>query len=270
MVYARSYIATVLRKLHLLGIADTTKRLWDTLRNRRLNARFRKEFPDFPLPPAALAFEAHGYVDAYKYRESGLRHAELLATIINRYKPGRPLSVLEWGCGPGRIIRHLAAALGGEVELTGTDVDRRCVEWCRAHLPGIRFLENELAPPLPFENASFDVILARSVFTHLSEPSHFAWRDELLRVLKPDGLLLITTQGYFHRTLFLTAAEQKRFDAGELVVRTGASEGHKWCSAFQPEAFMRNRMLSSLKVLEHRAGPVAPMFEQDLWVIMPS
>jgi len=43
-------------------------------------------------------------------------------------------------------------------------------------------------------SAQFDLAFAYSVFSHLSPKSHLAWRTELARVMKPNGILFITTQ----------------------------------------------------------------------------
>jgi SAM-dependent methyltransferase len=50
-------------------------------------------------------------------------------------------------------------------------------------------------PPLPFEDASFDLVYSISVFTHLDEEMQDAWLNELKRVLRPGGILIITVHG---------------------------------------------------------------------------
>lgn len=258
-----------LRQWRLLSAVDTLRYFAERVRNYRINSRFIAENPNYPVPPPALAFDAYGYIHWPLYRNSGIQHARLLLACLQPHLK-RPLSsLLEWGCGPGRVIRHLREELPETVELVGCDVNPKSIAWCRAYLPGIRFFQNVFTPPLPLESGAYDVIIARSVFTHLSEAMHHAWRDELVRVLKSDGLLIVTTQGRFFRDLHLSADEQRRFDAGELVVRGHITEGRKWFSAFHPESFMRERFFVGMKILEYRPGPVAPLFEQDLWIATP-
>jgi hypothetical protein len=76
------------------------------------------------------------------------------------------------------------------------------------------------------------------VFTHLTAELQLAWRDELLRVLRPAGLLLLTTHGrsYLPR---LDADERGRFGRGELVVRWADVPGTNLCSAYHPEPYLR-------------------------------
>jgi SAM-dependent methyltransferase len=100
-------------------------------------------------------------------------------------------SVLDFGCGAGRAIRHLLD-LAPECELWGSDIDPQCVDWNTQHLaPAASFVVNEEVPPLPFEDGKFDLIYALSVFTHIS--SHWAaWLLELDRLLAPGGRLIVT------------------------------------------------------------------------------
>ena len=62
----------------------------------------------------------------------------------------------------------------------------------RQHLPFARFTQDARRPPLPFAAASFDAAYALAVFTHLGEDLAHAWMDELARVLRPGGHLLVT------------------------------------------------------------------------------
>jgi SAM-dependent methyltransferase len=43
--------------------------------------------------------------------------------------------------------------------------------------------------------ATFDLIYAISVLTHLREDDHIEWLEELHRIAKPDAVLLLTTFG---------------------------------------------------------------------------
>ncbi len=100
--------------------------------------------------------------------------------------------VLDWGSGCGRVARHFPRSHASA--LTGCDIDHDNVAWCRAHLPGT-FVASAIDPPLPFDNASFDLLYGISVFTHLREPLQLAWLDELARVTARGAYLLLTVHG---------------------------------------------------------------------------
>jgi SAM-dependent methyltransferase len=113
------------------------------------------------------------------------------AKITGKGLAGYP-RILDWGCGCGRIARYTARLPG--VALTGCDIDVDNVAWCSAHLPG-RYVATTIRPPLPFPEASFDLIYGVSVFTHMREPLQDAWLAELERVAAPGAVLLMTVHG---------------------------------------------------------------------------
>ena len=105
-----------------------------------------------------------------------------------------------------------------------------------------------------------------SIFTHLSEKLHFEWKNELTRVLKSDGILLLSLQGDLFKTI-LTESEIQTYNSGNIVVRGNVKEGHRTYSAFHPEKFVRE-LFSDFTVVEH-----IPSYEnngkpeQDIWVM---
>lgn len=254
-----------LRAAGLLALADRVKFLLGRWRTAARNERFVASHPDFPTPPAELAFDALNHVDWERYRDSGLRHASIFARIVKERFGGRTdLDVLEWGCGPGRLIRHIPSLLPG-ARVTGADYNTRSIAWCRANLPGIAFAENGLNPPLPFADASFDVIYNFSVFTHLSEPVQLAWAGELHRVLRPGGLVICTTHGDAYRYLLAGAEERRRYEAGQVVVQGNYAEGKKWFFAIHPEAFVRGQLLASFAQVDRSATRPEDEVLQDFW-----
>lgn len=238
-------------------------------RLRASNDAFIAANPEFALPPADLAFDALGHVDWAGYRETGELQAAGIAEVIRTTHPEGPIAVLEWGCGPGRLIRHMPSLLTGQnPTLVGADYNSRSIEWNREHLAGIAFVQNDLHPPLDLPADRFDVIYCVSVFTHLSEDVQLAWASELLRVLKPGGLLICTTQGDAFRRMLVTPSEHARYDAGEVVVLGNYREGRKYFLAIHPERFVRDKLLAAYAgVRQIRTRAMAhDFFQQDTWI----
>jgi SAM-dependent methyltransferase len=129
--------------------------------------------------------------------------------------------VLDWGCGCGRLSRYFVDL---PVQLTGADIDADNVAWCAANLPFARFETIPLHPPMPFADASFDLAFGTSVFTHLTESVQFEWLAELRRVVRPGGVLLLSTLGDAAIQVFnLTAAQvRERNRAGILDLTKNA------------------------------------------------
>jgi SAM-dependent methyltransferase len=185
-----------------------------------------------PLPPRRLMVRVAGTADADWFLRSGRAAYD---AIVAHVPLDSVQSVLDFGCGCGRVTRYLDGFAG---TVAGSDVNGRAIEWCRNNLGFARFERNALAPPLAFAAGSFDLVYALSVFTHLTAELQLEWRDELSRVLRPGGTLLITTHGrsYVPR---LDAEERERFERGELVVRWGDVPGTNLCSAYHPEPYLR-------------------------------
>jgi SAM-dependent methyltransferase len=258
----------VLRAAGLLSVADNCRFLLLRAELARANRRFLRNHPQFTVPPAHLAFDAFNHVDWERYQVTGLQHARMFARVIQDRTPAAaPLDVLEWGCGPGRLIRHLPPLFAGrEVRLSGTDYNPESIAWCRVNFPGMRFIDNQLEPPLPLPDNAFDVVYNFSVFTHLSQATQLAWAAELQRILKPGGWLISTTHGDAYSHLLSSAAERSAYAAGELVEQSGYQEGRKWFLAIHPPTFVRDRLLAGCTDVERISPLPDDGVLQDLWV----
>ncbi len=94
---------------------------------------------------------------------------------------GRGKRVLDLGCRSGALTRHF---LEGN-SVVGLDVDPTALE--KAAALGIEPVQANVEEPLPFEDASFDVVVAGELFEHLQFPD--ALVREVRRVLRPGGVL---------------------------------------------------------------------------------
>jgi SAM-dependent methyltransferase len=262
-------VVRALRATGLLGLADRLRFLRLRRRSRDANRAFVAANPGFALPPADLAFDAYGHVDWAGYRISGEQQASGIAEVIRAAFPDGPLAVLEWGCGPGRLIRHMPGLLGPRpLRIVGADYNPRSVEWNRRNLPGIDFVQNDLRPPFALPDDHFDAVYCISVFTHLSEDVQLEWAAELRRILKPGGLLICTTQGDAFRRVLVTDAERARYDNGEVVVLGKYREGRKYFLAIHPERFVRDNLLAGYQGVRrlHTRAMKPDFFQQDAWI----
>lgn len=132
--------------------------------------------------------------------EHTLREAFNFYRVVKDYaaRLGRPLMpnsrVLDFGCGWGRITRCFLRDIYSK-NLYGIDVDPTVISICRQTFPYGTFCAGNARPPTIFDQASFNCICAYSVFSHLDEATHIQWVEEFSRILKPGGLLVVTTQG---------------------------------------------------------------------------
>lgn len=258
-------ISGLLRNAGLLHITDFARFQMLKAKNRSKNRNYRINNPSIKLPPDYLLYESFA-MDYSAYFDGGKKSAFDLYENLSRYKSDPDMNILDWGCGPARIIRHMPEYFGESCRFYGTDYNKKSISWCTENIPGISFSQNKLTPPLNFESSLFHIVYGISIFTHLSEEMHHAWIKELHRVLDRKGILLITTAGkaFFSK---LTRKEKSRFDKGELVIRSKVKEGHRTFAAFHPDHFMK-ALLSSFDILEFiEREPNNNHLPQDIWIV---
>ncbi len=204
-----------------------------------------------PVPPARLRAQAGPrHADAGFFLRSGQRHAELIRSLLQEV--GSPIeelqAILDWGCGCGRVLRHWSRLPGTRV--FGCDINPRMVEWCAEHLRFAEVTVNDISPPLPYPDSTFDLVYAFSVVTHLSENLQHAWIRECFRVLKADGYLVISTLGEYYLSLDrLTETERRSFSNGNVVVLYEGSPGTALCSAYHPPDYVRDTLAADFDLV---------------------
>jgi SAM-dependent methyltransferase len=99
--------------------------------------------------------------------------------LFRRYVGGPGLRVLDLGCRDGALTREYAA--GNEV--VGVDADREAL--AEAEKLGVETRWADLDQPLPFEDTSFDVVVAGELLEHLRDPRRLV--AEVRRVLRGGG-----------------------------------------------------------------------------------
>jgi len=257
-------VSQFVRKAGLVKAADKLRYYLMLFQTRKLRKEFRETHPDVVLPPPYYMYETFG-LNSFEFYDKSIETAGWLASNFKRYKEPHDLHILDWGCGPGRTIRHLPALFDETCRFYGTDYNKKYIKWCTENIKGVSFAPNQLQPPLPFDAETFDVTYGISIFTHLSEKMHYAWFDELMRVLKPGGILFLTLHGNAFYTK-LTEEEQKDFDTGKLAIKTSTTEGHRTYAAFHPEVFVR-KMAAASDILDWQQGDlIKGKPQQDVWI----
>jgi ubiquinone/menaquinone biosynthesis C-methylase UbiE len=96
-------------------------------------------------------------------------------------------NLLEVGCGEGRGISWLIPKVENYFAI---DKIREIVEGLTMKFPKGKFISANI-PPLPYPDNSFDCVVSFQVIEHIADDDLFL--KEISRVLKPEGLALITT-----------------------------------------------------------------------------
>lgn len=103
---------------------------------------------------------------------------------------------LEIGCGLG-YFSNKAFKLGAKV--VGVDIGPKLIKICKNKTPKASFRVAN-ASKLPFRNETFDIVLSTEVVEHVDKQATAI--REMIRVLKKDGILAITTPNRLFKPLF--------------------------------------------------------------------
>ena len=132
------------------------------------------------------------YNKAYKDKQlkADLRRIDRLRFLFDEVPTGK--RIVNIGCGPGVDIDFLSKT---DNEVHGVDIsdealgmaEERGIIPCKFDLSG--------SAQLPFEDASFDFIIATDIFEHLFEPLNIL--AECKRLLKQDGVLIASVPNHF-------------------------------------------------------------------------
>jgi SAM-dependent methyltransferase len=119
-------------------------------------------------------------------------------------------SVLEIGCGVGRLAIPATRIINSEGSYLGVDIIGDSIDWCASHitprLPHFRFHFEDIASQIhnpsgckdpastriPLPDASVDKVFLASVFTHMFPVGVHNYLSEFRRILKPGGVVLST------------------------------------------------------------------------------
>jgi SAM-dependent methyltransferase len=146
---------------------------------------------------------------------------------------------LDFGCGSGRMARHVAEWPFVR-EIWGVDVDAEAIAWMRGHVRG-RWETVARWPPTPLPSGYFDAVYAISVFTHLDEAAGLDWLGEIHRVLKPGGILVVSTSppSMSWGRPDMTDAERERLIGDGFLFLPGRGRDFNEDTAFHENEYLR-------------------------------
>jgi ubiquinone/menaquinone biosynthesis C-methylase UbiE len=196
---------------------------------------------------AALPRDYHARIRAVEERHwwhVGMR--KIAAALLGgRPRPGA--RILDAGCGSGGFLRW-ALAQWPISQASGVDISEAAIALATDQVPAA---ELSVAPlhALPFDAASFDLVVANDVLQHVDESQVQASVAELRRVLAPAGTLLLRTNGA--RRALADRPDWRVYDA-ETLTRT-LEHGGLRC-----ERVTHANMLPSIWAAARGRSPVAP------------
>jgi ubiquinone/menaquinone biosynthesis C-methylase UbiE len=231
--------------------------------------RLAGSLDSYPWPPAHLVNLVIGTKELAWYQLGGAFMQQAIATLLRRNGLAfeRFGSILDFGCGCGRILRWWAG-LNNNSEMWGVDYNPDLIKWCQKELSTFaKFKVNHSDPPLDFEDEKFEFIYSYSVLTHLSLERQRPWLIELARILKPGGYLLLTVHG--KRTAWRSGfsdRQLRQLDEQGVMVFGEEKSGSNYCAAYHSEAYMSSLQPLGLELIEYMSGGVRDSSEQDMYL----
>jgi SAM-dependent methyltransferase len=144
------------------------------------------------LPPDSVQLAFNGSAGEPNLRSGFAIYQQIKAAINAWGPPFTPESpILDFGCGWGRVVRFFAKDVRAE-NLFGVDIAAMGIDTCNSTILG-NFRLISRYPPVDFPDGSFDIIYAWSVFSHLPEALHIEWLNEFSRLVRPSGLVILST-----------------------------------------------------------------------------
>jgi len=131
--------------------------------------------------------------DPYLQAHAETKVAETQAAVFDSYAPYLPAhggSVLDWGCRHAPDACLIRARFGTEMRIDGCDVVEPGAYSVFHAYAGLRYRVLADAVRLPYDDASFDAVVASGTLEHV--PMDYESLKEIYRVVRTDGSLIIT------------------------------------------------------------------------------
>lgn len=151
--------------------------------------------------------------------------APVVQDMISHYQLEEQAAILDVGCGKGFMLKDFRDALP-HATLKGLDISSYCLE--NAHPDVAEELVLGSCDCLPYEDDSFDLVIAIATIHNLDESGVRSSLREIMRVSKSAAYIKVN--GY------RTEGERRRIEQWNLVAKTSLSV-ESWKALFREEGY---------------------------------
>ncbi|HPB74177.1 MAG TPA: methyltransferase domain-containing protein [Chromatiaceae bacterium] len=147
---------------------------------------------EYAFPYHYVAQFQNGHFRQHFVDTWGINYALTIEFILSRVRALRPGSVIDIGCGDGRLTRELSLGTGVG-SITGVDFSARAIKLAQAmnaDHPEITFLATDITQP--HTCGPFDLGVLMEVFEHIPPADCEGFLAGVRRLLKPGSTLLLT------------------------------------------------------------------------------
>lgn len=126
----------------------------------------------------------------FNYHKEAPSRLGVILPKIN--KSEKPMKLLDIGCYDGGVGMILKNKFGKKCQIYGVDSAPNSVKMALKN--GLKAKLNDITKGINFESNMFDYVFAGEIIEHLYDTDFFL--EEIKRVLKPNGILIITTPNF--------------------------------------------------------------------------
>jgi SAM-dependent methyltransferase len=198
---------------------------------------------------------------------------DFLELMGRRLSFDRVQDVLDVGCGVGHWGQLLAHVLPCTARLQGVDRDPVWVEEASSRAAARNLAERfryqvSVAEKLPFGDASFDLVTCQTVLIHTPDPG--AVVDEMIRVARPGGLILVAEPNNIANSLILDSLSF--YDPVEEIIarvrlqlicergKAALGEGNNSMGGLVPGLFARRKLIDVRVYLNDKSNAILPPY----------
>ncbi|MFP4617175.1 MAG: class I SAM-dependent methyltransferase [Candidatus Paceibacterota bacterium] len=154
-------------------------------------------------------------------------------------------SVLDIGCGNGRLSDLFK---NEDIDYTGIDFSKQLIEIAKKERGKNGTFVQATALDLPFKDSSFDKVFSIAVLHHIpSKEKRDRFISEAHRVLKPDGICVLTVWNTFQSRFIKTHVEhslkkvlgRSNLDFGDMIIPFGKQKRQRYIHSFTKTGLRR-------------------------------
>lgn len=141
--------------------------------------------------------------EASKYASTRKKHREDADIILDEIKNcgKKTISILEFGCGSGRLLEHLQTLKGVKIDYTGVDLSSKLLNIAKKNKKNWKFMCDDIVNYIKTcKQESFDFVIGIASFQHIpTQRERLILIKNIYRVLRYQGKLIMTNRALSQR-----------------------------------------------------------------------
>lgn len=193
------------------------------------------------------------------FRKTERANKDALLHLLRDEQPGRPVRLLDCGCGDGSFTAELVQTISGAIAF---GIEGQANLTLQSRGKDIQVVQADLNINLPYVNDTFDIVHSNQVIEHLIQTDNFF--REIWRVLKPGGRLILSTNNLaaWHNVFSLILGKQPppAHVSGEIILGNSLDPRYRELHPHPSESHYRIFTFAALREFLNYYGFVETRF----------